>query len=53
MKSIKFIFAFLLLSASFISCTSDSIAADEELYAPDTVFATGEDGAADVIRTRD
>jgi hypothetical protein len=53
MKSIKFIFAFLLVSTVFISCSSDSIAADDELYTPDTVFATGDDGTADIMRTRD
>ncbi|REE83535.1 hypothetical protein BX611_0826 [Lutibacter oceani] len=52
MKSIKFIFAFLLFTSLFISCTSDS-AEDEELYAKEQVQATGEEGSADITRTRD
>ena len=52
MKSIKFIFAFLLFTSLFISCTSDS-AEDEELYAKEQVQATGDEGTADIMRTRD
>jgi hypothetical protein len=52
MKSIKFIFAILFVTSMFISCTSDS-AEDEELYAKEQVQATGDDGTADIMRTRD
>ncbi|GGK37871.1 MULTISPECIES: hypothetical protein [Flavobacteriaceae] len=50
MKSIKFIFALLLVSTLSIACTSDS-AEEEQLYAQEQ--ATGDDGTADVMRTRD
>ena len=50
MKSIKFIFALLVVSTLAFSCTSDS-AEDEQLYAQEQ--ATGDDGSADIMRTRD
>ena len=50
MKSIKFIFALLVVSTLAFSCTSDNDEV-EQLYAQEQ--ATGEDGTADVIRTRD
>jgi len=51
MKSIKFIFAAFFISLFLISCTSDS--SDEELYMPESEYATGDDGQADIIRDRD
>ncbi len=50
MKSIKFIFALLVVATLSFSCTSDSTE-DEQLYAQEQ--ATGDDGTADVMRTRD
>ena len=51
MKSIKIIFAFLVFTSLFISCTSDSISADEQLYANEQ--ATGGETQSDVMRDRD
>lgn len=51
MKSIKLIFAFLLFSVLFTSCTSDSISEDEQLYAKEQ--ATGGEEASDIMRDRD
>lgn len=53
MKAIKFIFAFSLFFMALTSCTSDSLEADEALYSQDDLIATGEDGTAEVDRTRD
>ncbi|WP_456376830.1 hypothetical protein [Lutibacter sp.] len=53
MKSIKFIFAFFLFSIFLTSCTSDNLSVDETLYQQDSLFATGDDGAADIDRDRD
>ncbi|WP_157961075.1 hypothetical protein [Lutibacter citreus] len=52
MKSIKLIFAFLLFSTLFISCTSDSISEDEQLYAQEQATG-GETAGAHVMRERD
>lgn len=52
MKSIKFIFAVLLVSVLFIACTSDNSTEDEILYGVEDVQSTGEDGSATVDRTR-
>ena len=50
MKSIKFIFALLVVSTLAFSCTSDNDEV-EQLYAQEQ--ATGEETTADVMRTRD
>ncbi|SDX61722.1 hypothetical protein SAMN05444411_10759 [Lutibacter oricola] len=44
MKTIKFLIALSLFSTLFISCTSDSIDTDEQLYSLDQVRAEGEEG---------
>jgi len=58
MKSIKFIFAFSLFLMAFTACTSDDqLSVDETLYNPNTidntVYATGDEGTAEVMNDRD
>ncbi|WP_298365067.1 hypothetical protein [uncultured Lutibacter sp.] len=54
MKSIKLFFAFVLFTSLFVSCTSDSISADEQLYANDQIEqANGGETTGDIMRTRD
>lgn len=53
MKTIKFIFAILLLSNLAISCSATSVSDDDELYSVEQLQATGEDTTADVIRSRE
>ena len=52
MKSIKFIFAVLLVSVLFIACTSDNSTEDEILYGVEDAQSTGEDGSAGPDRER-
>jgi hypothetical protein len=53
MKSIKFIFAFLLFTVLFVSCTADDITEDEALYGTEEIQAIGEDGTTEIDTDRD
>ena len=53
MKAIKFIFATLVLSIVLVSCSATAVSEDDELYNVEEVQATGEDGAEDIIRSRE
>jgi len=52
MKAIKYIFAILLFANFAISCSNDS-SEDDELYNVEQVQATGEEGTASIITSRD
>ena len=53
MKAIKFIFATLVLSIVLVSCSATAVSEDDELYNVEEVQATGEDGSADMMRSRE
>lgn len=54
MKAIKYIFAILTISISLTACSATSVSEDDELYSIEqTTQATGEEGSADIIRSRD
>jgi len=53
MKAIKFIFATLVLSIVLVSCSATAVSEDDELYNVEEVQATGDEGAAEVIRSRE
>lgn len=53
MKSIKYIFAVAVLSITLASCSATSMDEDDEIYALEEVQATGEDGEAKIITSRE
>ena len=54
MKAIKYIFAISILTISLTACSATSMDDDDELYSIEqTTQATGEEGAAEIMRTRD
>ena len=53
MKTIKFIFAFVLFATLLTSCSATSVSDDDELYSVENTQAVGEESSADMIRERD